>query len=66
VTRGDGEAITSAVQRHILVQLDRLRRHPCVAERLADERLRLHAWFYEIDTGVVSVHRPQSGAFLPL
>jgi carbonic anhydrase len=66
VTLGDGEAITSAVQRHILVQLGRLRRHPSVAERLADGRLRLHAWFYEIDTGVVSVHRPQSGGFLPL
>lgn len=63
---GEGDAITSAVQRHVLTQLDRLRGHPSVAEGLKDQRLRLHAWFYAIDTGVVSVHRPPSGTFLPL
>jgi carbonic anhydrase len=61
----DGDAITSAVQRHVLAQLDRLREHPSIAARLGDGRLRLHGWFYVIDTGVVSVHRP-SGGFHPL
>ena len=62
----DGEAITSAVQRHVLAQMERLRAHPSVAERLGDGRLRLHGWFYAIDTGVVSVHRPRTGTFEPL
>jgi carbonic anhydrase len=62
----DGEAITSAVQRHVVAQMDRLRTHPSVAERLVDGRLRLHGWFYAIDTGVVSVHRPATGRFRPL
>jgi carbonic anhydrase len=61
----DGDAITSAVQRHVLAQLDRLREHPSIGERLRDGRLRLHGWFYVIDTGVVSVHRPPGG-FQPL
>ncbi len=63
---GDGEAITSAVQRHVLAQMARLRAHPSVAERLGDDRLRLHGWFYAIDTGVVSVHCPYTGMFQPL
>jgi carbonic anhydrase len=62
----DGEAITSAVQRHVLAQIERLRGHPSIARRLDHGRLRLHAWFYAIDTGVVSVHRPRAGTFLPL
>ncbi|GAA4618963.1 carbonic anhydrase [Actinoallomurus liliacearum] len=66
VTAADGPAITSAVQRHVLTQLDRLRTHPSVAARVADGRLALHAWCYAIDTGVVSAHRPDTGAFLPL
>lgn len=62
----DGEAITSAVQRHVLAQLDRLRTHPSVATRIRTGRLRLHGWFYAIDSGAVSAYRPQAGAFLPL
>jgi carbonic anhydrase len=62
----DGDAITSAVQQHVLAQLDRLRTHPSVADRARDGRLSLHGWFYAIDTGMVSAHRPQAEAFLPL
>jgi carbonic anhydrase len=62
----DGPALTSAVQRHVQVQLERLGGHPSVAKGLADGRLRLHGWFYAIDTGVVSVLEPQDGRFLPL
>ncbi|MCO6009074.1 carbonic anhydrase [Actinoallomurus purpureus] len=66
MTDADGAAITSAVQRHVLTQLDRLRTHPSVAARVDDGRLALHAWFYAIDTGVVSAHRPRTGTFSPL
>ena len=43
--------IAGAVQAHVLDQLERLRGYPSVARRLADERLRLHGWFYEVHTG---------------
>ncbi|MFI1395801.1 carbonic anhydrase [Streptomyces sp. NPDC020681] len=59
-------AIAEAVQHHVLRQLSRLYDYPCVARRAADGRLRLHGWFYEIDTGSVLVHRPHDDAFLPL
>jgi carbonic anhydrase len=62
----DGPALTTAVQRHVLAQMQRLHGHPSVAKRLQEGRLRLHGWFYAIDTGVVSVFEPQNGKFLPL
>ncbi|MFG2196447.1 carbonic anhydrase [Streptomyces sp. NPDC048639] len=58
--------IARAVQEHILIQLETLRAYPCVSARLADGRLRLHAWFYEVHTGRVSTHRGGSEEFLPL
>ncbi|MDN3355946.1 carbonic anhydrase [Actinomadura sp. DC4] len=51
----DGSALTSAVQRHVQVQLERLRSHPSVAKKLEYGRLELHGWFYAVDAGVVSV-----------
>ncbi|WP_405724508.1 carbonic anhydrase [Streptomyces sp. NBC_01537] len=62
----DGPEVTAAVQRHVRAQLERLRGYPCVRERLAERRLRLHGWFYEIHTGLVLAHRPSADAFLPL
>jgi carbonic anhydrase len=62
----DGSALTSAVQRHVQVQLERLRTHPSVAKRLEYGELDLHGWFYAVDAGVVSVLEPQDGRFRPL
>jgi carbonic anhydrase len=62
----DGPEVTAAVQPHVRAQLERLRGYPCVRERLAERRLRLHGWFYEIHTGLVLAHRPSVDAFLPL
>ncbi|MBZ4321560.1 carbonic anhydrase [Streptomyces huiliensis] len=49
--------LAEPVQRHAIEQLERLRCHPCVAERLADGRIGLHAWYYEVHTGAVREHR---------
>ncbi|MFI1199176.1 carbonic anhydrase [Streptomyces sp. BHT-5-2] len=63
----DGDpGVHEAVQRNVRVQLDRLRAYPCVDKRLADGRLRLHGWFYAVDTGLVLTHHPVLDAFLPL
>ncbi|MGC9668996.1 carbonic anhydrase [Planosporangium sp. 12N6] len=61
--------ITRAVQHNVLVQRERLASYPCVRRRLsagAAHRIRLHGWFYEIDSGAVLAHRPEARAFLPL
>ncbi|WNF25599.1 carbonic anhydrase [Streptomyces sp. C11-1] len=64
----DGRAPTAhsgdlpgAIQAHALAQLDTLRGYPAVRERLAERTLGLHAWYYEVHTGSVSVHRPEHG-----
>ncbi|MFD7730927.1 carbonic anhydrase [Kitasatospora phosalacinea] len=59
-------AVAGPVQRHVLAQLDRLRHYPGIARRTATGDLRLHAWFYEVHTGLVLAHRPGADAFLPL
>ncbi|GGL02592.1 carbonic anhydrase [Sphaerisporangium melleum] len=55
-----------AARAHLVAQLDKLRRYPRMARRLASGRLRLHGWFYEVETGVVSHYRPETGGFTPL
>jgi carbonic anhydrase len=48
------------------VQLENLRTHPSVAAALARGSLRLHAWFYEIETGRVKVFDEAAGQYLPI
>ncbi|MFH9762264.1 carbonic anhydrase [Streptomyces anulatus] len=57
----DPEDLPLAIQAHALAQLDTLRGYPAVRERLAEGTLGLHAWYYEVHTGSVSVHRPERG-----
>ncbi|SEQ50230.1 carbonic anhydrase [Lentzea xinjiangensis] len=51
-------------QEHVRVQREVLLSYPFVAERVASGRLRVHGWFYDIETGRVSVCAER--AFLPL
>jgi carbonic anhydrase len=55
--------VAEAVQQHVLAQLLRLRSYPCVERRLAENRLRLHGWYYEVHTGTVRAHRADTDAF---
>ncbi|WP_436839120.1 hypothetical protein [Nonomuraea angiospora] len=50
----------------MLAELERLGEYPPVATRLADGRLSLRGWFYEVHTGSVLAYRPDTGVFLPL
>ncbi|GKQ37446.1 carbonic anhydrase [Streptomyces sp. A012304] len=59
----DDPAVARDVQHHVLAQLLRLRSYPCVEKRLADGRLRLRGWYYEVHTGAVREHRVDTDAF---
>ncbi|PWK65089.1 carbonic anhydrase [Streptomyces sp. CG 926] len=50
-------------QAHLLAQLDHLRSYPWVSQRLVVGRLRLHAWYYTVDTGEVLACQPGSRVF---
>ncbi|NUR31339.1 MAG: carbonic anhydrase [Catenulispora sp.] len=56
----------STEQRHLIRQLEHLHNYPWIAERVARGTLRLHAWFYAIQTGEVTAYRPALGDFGPL
>lgn len=62
----DCPTVAAAVQRHVREQLDRLRSHPCVRERLDTGALGLHGWYYEVHTGLVAAHDAGTDLFLPL
>ncbi|MEU4466618.1 carbonic anhydrase [Streptomyces sp. NPDC024017] len=55
--------VAEAVQNHALTQVLRLRSYPCIERRLAEGRLGLHAWFYEVHTGTVRQHRADTDSF---
>ncbi|MFB7540153.1 carbonic anhydrase [Streptomyces zaomyceticus] len=59
----DDPTVSQAVQGHVLAQLLRLRSYPCVERRLADGRLRLRGWYYEVHTGAVLEYRSGADAF---
>ncbi|MGW1157938.1 carbonic anhydrase [Streptomyces sp. NPDC002513] len=62
-TGADDPAVADAVRNHVLAQLLRLRSYPCVEQRLAAGRLRLHGWYYEVHTGAVHEHRTATDTF---
>ncbi|MCJ2105351.1 carbonic anhydrase [Methylobacterium sp. E-041] len=51
---------------NVIVQLANLRTHPSVAAGLAKGQLRLHGWFFEIETGILLAYDGEAGRFLPL
>lgn len=49
----DDPSLSDVAQRNVVNQLAALRSHPAVRQRLDTGRLRLHGWYYEVDTGRV-------------
>lgn len=63
----DPQAIWKAtVEENVLVQLENLRTHPCVAAALSRGDVKLHGWVYTLETGQVYEFEPVSGQFVPL
>ncbi|MGL4462862.1 MAG: carbonic anhydrase [Planctomycetia bacterium] len=63
---GPDALLDVATEENVLVQLDNLKSHPCVAERLAAGTLKLHGWIYQIESGVVYAYDPVDEQFKPL
>jgi carbonic anhydrase len=58
--------VTATVEENVLVQIENLRTHACVAEALAKGAVTLHGWVYKIETGEVFAYDPEQHAFLPV
>lgn len=58
--------VTATAEENVLTQLENLRTHPAVAERLERRELTLHGWVYKIETGQMFNYHHESGQFTPL
>lgn len=58
--------VSVAVQENVLVQIEHLKKMPCVAERIAAGTLGLHAWVYRIESGDVFAYDPNAGQYVHL
>ncbi|MEW2614357.1 carbonic anhydrase [Streptomyces sp. NPDC047880] len=52
-TAPDDPSLPEVSQGNVVNQLEALRSYPVVRQRLDSGRLRLHGWYYEVDTGFV-------------
>ncbi|CAM5539013.1 carbonic anhydrase [Streptomyces abikoensis] len=64
--RAPDPGLHAAGQRNVRAQLERLHTYPCVRRRLGDGTLRLHGWFYGVDSGLVLSLDGELDAFVPL
>jgi carbonic anhydrase len=60
------DALQRAVEANVIVQLDHLRTHPTVANRLNGGKIKLHGWVYHIATGEVTSYDSNRREFVPL
>lgn len=58
--------LTATAEENVIVQIENLRSHAFVEERIGRGELRLHGWVYKFETGEVFSYDPESGQFLPL
>jgi len=62
----EGERIDGMVRENVIAQLNNLRTHPSVAVALAQGRVTLHGWVYDIESGSIDALDAASGKFVPL
>lgn len=51
------------VEQNVLVQLQHLRTHPCVASRLAEKKIELYAWVFDISKGTFTAYNEATKNF---
>ncbi len=59
-------AVTTMAEQNVLLQLSHLRTHPAVAVRLAEGRLQIQGWLYDIATGTVRILDEQTRTAISL
>ena len=57
------EFLLSMTEQNVVTQLNNLRSHPAVANRLLEGDLSLHGWVYHIGHGVVTAYNGKSEKF---
>ncbi len=58
--------LETAIQEHVLMQIENLQTHPCVASKLQRNQLTLHAWIYGLESGEIHSFCSETSTFEPL
>jgi carbonic anhydrase len=58
--------MTTTVQENVIAQLNNIKTHPSVAVGLRDHTLRLHGWFYDIESGEIQALDKNTKSFVSL
>ena len=58
--------LMATIEENVLVQIENLKTHPCVAAALSRRSLRLHGWVYKLETGEVFAYRAEEQQFVPI
>jgi carbonic anhydrase len=59
----DAQRVRAAEEENVLFAIEQLHAYPCVAKRLQEGSLRLHAWFFKIDTAELFGYDPENRQF---
>lgn len=62
----DRERVDDMVRENVILQLAHLRTHPSVMQALAERRVELHGWVYDIGTGGIDALDGRTGKFVAL
>jgi carbonic anhydrase len=55
--------LMATIEENVLVQIENLKTHPCIAAALSRRSLRLHGWVYKLETGKVFAYSPEQQQF---
>jgi len=64
--KNNTERLRAAEEENVLFSIERLHHYPCVSKRLAENTLRLHAWFFKIANAELFAYDPEAKQFLPI
>ncbi|NVK57263.1 MAG: carbonic anhydrase [Alteromonadaceae bacterium] len=61
-----GDHLQLMTEENVVQQLQHLKTHPAVAAKIATGQVKLHGWFYNIETAEVLTYDEKSGQFAPM
>lgn len=65
-SRESDPELVALIHANIIAQLENLKTHPEISSAIAEGRLEIHGWFYDILTGTIEAYDPATGKFRAL
>ncbi|MBV8865010.1 MAG: carbonic anhydrase [Acidobacteriaceae bacterium] len=62
----ESQKLEELIEENVLLQLNHLRTHPSVAGRMAQGKLGVYGWVYDIGKGFVNMHEVATNKFVPI